>query len=39
MLAAHGFNDEVRIVRQPLPNERQLPHAVLIARRAVSAIT
>ena len=35
MLADHGFAEEVRIVRQPRPEERQLPHATLFARRAL----
>ena len=33
LLKRHGFDEEVRIVRQPQPEERQIPHAVLIARR------
>lgn len=31
-VAAAGFKEETRIVRQPRENERQLPHGTLIAR-------
>ncbi len=33
-LNAAGFVEEVRIVRQPTPNERQLPHGTFFARRS-----
>ena len=33
MLNAAGFDEEVRIVRQPTPDERQLPHGTFFAKR------
>lgn len=36
LLASCGLVEEVRIVRQPRPDERQLPHAVLVACRATA---
>jgi ubiquinone/menaquinone biosynthesis C-methylase UbiE len=32
LLSSHGFDEEVRVVRQPRPEERQMPHATLFAR-------
>jgi len=33
LLSAAGFTEEIRIVRQPRENDRQLPHGFLFARR------
>lgn len=36
LLASHGLAEEVRIVRQPRAQERQMPHAILYARAAAA---
>ena len=35
-LADHGLTEEIRVIRQPRPSERQLPYAALIARKRPS---
>lgn len=37
LLASYGFEEEVRVVRQPRPEERQMPHATLFARHTGAA--
>jgi ubiquinone/menaquinone biosynthesis C-methylase UbiE len=36
LLISYGFDEEVRLVRQPRPEERQMPHATLFARRSAA---
>ncbi|MFN3255959.1 MAG: class I SAM-dependent DNA methyltransferase [Ilumatobacter sp.] len=33
LLASHGLDEEIRLLRQPCADERRIPHATLIARR------
>jgi len=37
LLASYGFEEEIRVVRQPRPEERQMPHATLFARHTSDA--